>query len=136
MLDEEIDENGLVVLENSLFGDSIDGAIHESSKELTVNGIKIPKGSRIGFEIKNPKFSNYLNPNYMSKYKIQNQWHLLVSGFDVIITAKCFHEFDMELDVVFPDENYFRLILEQSDEYSEQLIDGVNTFVDKYSIGF
>jgi len=135
LLDENISENGMVTIDGSLLGDSIDGSFI-ATKDIIVNDITIKKGSKVGIEIKNPKFSYYLNPNYMKKYHMQNQHHLFVGGYDCIITAKCFNDFDMILDIVYPDEKFFRTLLDGYDEKDAELNNSVSTFVDKYSLGF
>lgn len=135
LFNENIEEHGMITIDGSLLGDSIDGSF-ATTKDLIVNDITIPKGSKVGIEIKNPKFSHYLNPNYMNRYRQQNQHHLFVGGYDCVITAKCFNDFDMILDVVYPNEKFFRTLLNGYDEKEKELLSSVSTFVDKYSLGF
>jgi len=136
LLDHKIDEKGMISLKGSLLGDSIDGSFI-ATKEIKINDFfTIPTGAKVGVEIKNPKFSGYLNPKYMDKYYMQNQHHLFVGGYDVILTAKAFNDYDIALDVVTPDETIFRRLLEQYDEVEKDINDTVDSFIDKYSLGF
>jgi len=135
ILGEEIVEKGMVSIAGSLLGDSVDGSFI-ASKDITIKDFTIPKGSSVGIEIKNPKFSAYLDPNYMKKYSSQCQQHLFVGGFDYVITAKAFDDYEIFLDVVEPDEKFFRTLIEKYDEEEREIKEGADNFIDKYSLGF
>jgi len=115
LLGEEIEENGIHLLDGTSFGDSDDGSFVATKEFKLPNGQKIIKGQRVVVEIKNPSFPNFIDPSYSNapEKKTQNQAHLIVGGADVVLFVKDFMGFTPQLELVYLDEEFAFKFLEK-----------------------
>lgn len=135
MLNVSIRKSGFTAIDSSLLGDSPDGYfIPTKTVEVTDEfgeRFLLNPDRRVEVEVKNPKFSNFVQRNLYKDYIEQCKHHCFVNGSDYCILAIDFPTQKPKLYVIYLDDEYILMMIRKYGDLEVETIRDIEKHINR-----